>query len=276
MTNNQIRPDLADIANTVNHLLLLSKDFRKKWHEWGRIWYTEHKNRSLEDIYEINDQEFIDSVEGIYSNGRGLARNLGDLLEVINYIEDCPKLKEYVDCLKSYQHEIDEHNKKIIDCRNLIQIKKHYRIDYYAINEMLELYSIQIEILRNLDNDIIAIEQSERYGIENRDILEKIQAKPEASTNGNSHITQKGWHIENGQVFYDGEDLGFPSGQIQEVFEKLIESEGNAVPYNELKGLSSLDQLRHYKSNIIKIINSHNLPFEVKTVAREGYILKRK
>lgn len=33
---------------------------------------------------------------------------------------------------------------------------------------------------------------------------------------------EQGWHIENGQVFYNGADLQFPSGQIQEIMEKLV------------------------------------------------------
>jgi len=92
----------------------------------------------------------------------------------------------------------------------------------------------------------------------------------------NSDETKQGWHIENGQVFYDGKDLQFPSGQIQEVLQKLVESEGKTVRYVELERITTLEKIRHYKSNIVKLINSHNLPFEIKTLTSEGYVLQKK
>lgn len=41
----------------------------------------------------------------------------------------------------------------------------------------------------------------------------------------NTGKTEQGWHIENGQVFYNGTDLQFPSGRIQDFLKKNLLSQ---------------------------------------------------
>jgi hypothetical protein len=88
--------------------------------------------------------------------------------------------------------------------------------------------------------------------------------------------TKQGWHIKNGQVFYNGKDLQFPGGQVQEVLGKLVKSEGKTVTYDELNEISSLDTIRHYKSNIVKNLIANKVPYEIKNIPNDGYMLQKK
>jgi len=98
-------------------------------------------------------------------------------------------------------------------------------------------------------------------------IIEKIEK---------SNKTEQKWHIENGQVFYDGTDLQFPSGQIQEVLKKLVDSEGKTVLYKELNDIASQEKYRHYIGDIRKRLKDKDIPYEIKTVTYEGYKLQKK
>ena len=88
--------------------------------------------------------------------------------------------------------------------------------------------------------------------------------------------TEQGWHIENGQVFYDGTDLQFPTGQIQEVLKKLVDSEGKTVLYEEFEKITTQEKYRHYIADIRKRLKGTDIPYEIKTVTYEGYKLQKK
>jgi hypothetical protein len=97
-------------------------------------------------------------------------------------------------------------------------------------------------------------------------IVEKIEKSDKA---------EQGWKIENGQVFYNGIDLQFPSGHIQDVLQKLVESDGKTVLNDELEEVAT-GKHRHHISKIRKCLKSKNVPYEIKTVTYEGYKLQKK
>lgn len=91
----------------------------------------------------------------------------------------------------------------------------------------------------------------------------------------NTDESKQGWHIQNGQVFYNGNDLQFPAGQIQEIIVKLIDSESKTILNKELDEIAT-GKHRHHISTIKKIFKNKNIPYEIQTVYSEGYVLQKK
>ena len=86
--------------------------------------------------------------------------------------------------------------------------------------------------------------------------------------------TSSGFSVKNSQVFYDGKDLGFPAGQIQEFFEKLMANMGLTVKYTELEQITTIEKIRGYKYQASKILKHHSVPYEIISLANEGYVLR--
>lgn len=125
-------------------------------------------------------------------------------------------------------------------------------------------------LFRNLTKDYEPLSiQSIRHLKKQIETIPQIIAKIEESDE-----TDEGWHIENGQVFFNGTDLQFPAGQIQDVMQKLVESEGKTVCNKELDAIAT-GKHKHHIGTIRKFLK-HNIPYEIKTVKYEGYILRKK
>ncbi len=86
--------------------------------------------------------------------------------------------------------------------------------------------------------------------------------------------TSDDFSVNNGQVFYDGKDLRFPSGQIQDFFLKLTDNMGLTVKYEELERITTIEKIRGYKYQASKILKSHSVPYEITSLTNEGYILR--
>ena len=106
---------------------------------------------------------------------------------------------------------------------------------------------------------------SQELGIQNNN------AKIENTGTAIENDTGEGWHIENGQVFYNGNELQFPTGNIQEVLKKLVNSQGQTVAYANFGGIS---KLKNHIVEIRKLIKA--LPFWIETKTGEGYVLRKK
>jgi len=109
-----------------------------------------------------------------------------------------------------------------------------------------------------------------------RQLHKQIETLPKIIANiEKADKSKQGWHIKNGQVFYNGKDLQFPSGQIQEVLKILVDSEGKTVTYSEFDKITTLDKYRHYISDIRKRLENSHIPYEIKTLTNEGYKLQK-
>jgi len=86
--------------------------------------------------------------------------------------------------------------------------------------------------------------------------------------------TSSGFFVKSGQVFYDGKDLGFPAGQIQEFFEKLTKKISLTVEYAELEQITTIEKIRGYKSQASKILEKKQVPYEIITLTNAGYVLR--
>lgn len=208
----QIRKDLRDISNTVEHLFELSGYFRENFLNFGRIWHAEGRaGASLDNIYKINDPElkkgvkkekekFIKIVEDVYKAGRGTAHTLSLALTDINSIEICPTIQEYINKIRAYQGWIDEDKKTLSSCEVIISHKKNYNVDYAAISQMIVLHRQQLKILRSFDADLRNIENSERCRIEASDLCRDwITITEAANITGNTkgHISRL---AKNGKI----------------------------------------------------------------------------
>ena len=159
-----IRPDLKDIENTILHLYELELSFYNYYlKEWSELW---HRYELDADIYQIDDSEFAEIVEKVYSKGIGTALSLAEELTGINHINKYPKIKDYINTLKGHQSWIDKDEKLLKDCKEIINKKSNYKISYYAIRAMVRLHEEQLNIIRGFDSIINTIENSERFRAE--------------------------------------------------------------------------------------------------------------
>lgn len=90
-----------------------------------------------------------------------------------------------------------------------------------------------------------------------------------------SNSTKQEWHINNGQVFYMGEDLRFPTGNVQEVMKKLVNAQGKTVCYEDLTRTMTLDECRHYIMYIRNYLKKNKILYKIKTQNGEGYLLHK-
>jgi hypothetical protein len=133
---------------------------------------------------------------------------LADVLPKINNIRDCPRLKDYVEEIKGCQEQADSDEKVLSDCKQVISQKNEYAVDNFAISQMLALNAKQIKILRGLVSELRVIEGSERYRIEEHDLLlskenERIATPGPASNSQEEQPKQdpaKGFKWENIQI----------------------------------------------------------------------------
>lgn len=174
-----IRPDLQDISNTIKHLYVLARYFqRNNVERWSDLWYAgKRAGESLENIHSTGDQEFIKAVKQVYAKGRDTAVTLSDQLPIINYVDYCPRIEDYVNKIRSYQGWIKQDQKIISRCEQVISEKRSYKVDYWSIGRMIRLHKEQLRVLRDLDADLDAIENSERYKLENRVLPKRPKEK---------------------------------------------------------------------------------------------------
>lgn len=170
-TTEEIRPDLQDISNTVNHLLQLSDYFSRKANKWTG-WWNNNDSRSSVACYE-KLHWFVDR---LYGKGVESALTLGQLLQEINVVEFCPRLKKYVEKIRCVQKQwIDEDAEFLSDVKRAIAEYEN-KLCLSDVKLMLRWHEEHLDILRNLDGDLIAIENSERYKIENPETDKRVEA----------------------------------------------------------------------------------------------------
>ena len=73
----EIRPDLKDISNTVNHLLQLACILSERSIEVAKLWNNSFTRRQ---IFDYRNKEIINAVEALYTTGVGTAQKLSELL----------------------------------------------------------------------------------------------------------------------------------------------------------------------------------------------------
>jgi hypothetical protein len=165
----QIRSDLSDIENTVRHLYELSHYYWDNKVELAKLCHPDGRPyNSLETIHKLSDKEFIKAVEDVCEAAGNTAHSLGIELQDINSVRLFPEIKEFIKKIRSYQEQWIAEDTEILDrCEKLVDEQKYCaEIDYVAIRQIIDLHRKQLKILRSLDADLKAVENSERYKLE--------------------------------------------------------------------------------------------------------------
>ncbi|GAH98329.1 unnamed protein product, partial [marine sediment metagenome] len=134
------------------------------------------------NFYRINNKAVISTAEELYIAGVATAQELSTLLPRINNINSCPRLKDYINDIRLCQHNyITERIEKLLSrCEKIIS-QRNYEISFDVESDfeiMVDWHRKQLEILKDLDSELTAIEGSERYRIEEQEQLQE-QAEPE-------------------------------------------------------------------------------------------------
>jgi hypothetical protein len=109
---------------------LLSDYFLDKSGKWER-WWNENSTRTRISV----DKELFPIVEEVYARGVETAYALGDILPKINSIKRCPRLKDYINSIRTIQKKwIPEDEKLLSRCEKIISDRKaHSNLDFSDI-----------------------------------------------------------------------------------------------------------------------------------------------
>jgi len=106
------------------------------------------------------------------------------------------------------------------------------------------------------------------------------QNKPLSKKSKTANEVKERFSFNKAQAFFDGQDLGLPSGAESkpvDILKKLVESFGKVVSYNELdengESTSASDNLRRRVHKINSALKKHKVPCKIKSKTYEGYIL---
>jgi hypothetical protein len=91
---------------------------------------------------------------------------------------------------------------------------------------------------------------------------------------------KKRFIFNEAQAFFDGKDLGLPSGEAVSILERLLESFGEVVKHNKLDKNSNpsnaSDILKGRIHTIKKALKQHKIPCRIESKRGVGYVLKKK
>lgn len=163
---NQIRPDLADVKNSVLHLCEIGGYFYAQWEGIRRLWKNSSSERSSispslsSQLHLTKDGEFIRAVEILYQRASDSALTLARKLPEINNVSRTPCISDYVKEITSFQSWISEDKKVISTCEKIIRDKPSYNVDYFAIEELIRIHSTQLKVLSDIMSDINVVESA--------------------------------------------------------------------------------------------------------------------
>jgi len=170
----QIREDLKDISNNVAHLMSLGEYLCNKYREWT-IWWGQ--NSIYAHLVKTNDGKVLNIGVNLYYEGRDSVYDLGMLLQEINSIKHCPRLKDYINKVKAFRKDCIPTGEKLLSqCEQIISTRKSCGM-VSDIKLMMDWHKETLNILRNLDSELTAIEGSERYKIEEQMLMQEKPAE---------------------------------------------------------------------------------------------------
>lgn len=159
----QIRKDFSSISDEIFKLLKIAEILKSYDQDWSDL----QNKEDFERVYNL-DYEVKEHLEVLYTDGRPLSKEVGNLLNNINaYIGDFPTLTSVVDALEKYwiNEELINEYKGILE--QSYKTKKEYQINLFSINTMQRLFEEQIKQLEQIQVIVRMLKASDLYKKEN-------------------------------------------------------------------------------------------------------------
>ena len=106
--------------------------------------------------------------------------------------------------------------------------------------------------------------------------ISQEELKKETSSQGSTSVVER-FEVAIGQIFFDGVDLGLPTGLCLEVIAALVRRFGRVVPHAELHDQSTAseasDELRAAVKTVRAALDAAGIPCHVTTRRGYGYML---
>jgi len=220
---------------------------------WSEYYFNLYSSPIMPRLVEPKNEE-----EQLLSDYDELAR-LHDL------ILGCP----VVDMLYYYQ-DSDECEKN----GRLMKIILNEEMSCKSSSEQMELMSRLNVALEHVRADLEQFEKESQS---------KKIPKPETYSGGKAGDTQKRFRFNEGQAFFDGRDLGLPTGaeiKAVDILKKLVKSFGQVVKYIKLDKTvdpnsdSASDVLRQKILAINSALKKHKVPCRIHSKKWTGYVLR--
>ena len=203
----------------------------------------------------------------------------GNIEPILKY-NNMSKEKTLEDAIKALEKALDEprlHPAKAYNRKQKLNIDLAEAVCKNATDTLISLSAkypcLLADPLPQCSNPIVRMTEILRRFKKAR-VKKPAETSQGNSDNGGNKETSSDFFVKNGQVFYERKDLGFPAGQIQEFFEKLVASMGLTVKYTELEQIATVEKIRGYKSHASKILKEKSVPYEITALTNEGYVLR--
>ncbi|MEN6576949.1 MAG: hypothetical protein ABFD90_11450 [Phycisphaerales bacterium] len=162
----EVRADLLDVENTVRHLVSLSEYFKQTQKELSEAWHGGSKPTLSEHSFFNGADKNVGTLVRLYEQADSTAAALYAALPSINNMREYPRVSDYVQAIRSHQGWIEEDRELIDTCNEIVHRRPLRGINYWAVKLIIRLHEEQLRTLAELENDLKAIEKSERVRIE--------------------------------------------------------------------------------------------------------------
>lgn len=156
----EIRGDYSSVEAWLRRLLVYAETFRRfNTKDWSHLKNQEDYNR----VYQlpIEQQKPLDS---IYADGRDIAVHMSQKLPAFNYADQYPTLRDFVDSFNhGWIYQIDLLEKQVDEAR---AITSGLPSRIWAVDQMIDLYIKQLDLLRIISQCISFLRSSDLYRIE--------------------------------------------------------------------------------------------------------------
>ena len=175
--NMSIRPDFLPLPWQLNSLLEYAKVLESNKNDWSHL-------KHQEDFSKIYDLDLDDRLplERIYEDGAQMAFGMSDKLRQFNYPDYYPTLTSFLHS-SVIENIINgkQHNFLISDLKDAeykINSLKENDINVpWAIEQMVELFKNQIELLKVIRHCLIGLKQSNIYQRENEILIGSVSVE---------------------------------------------------------------------------------------------------
>ncbi len=160
----EIRPDFKEVDVLINRLITYQKEFaaynRERWS------YLKNKE-DFSKVYDLENTIRI-PLEEVYSNGRDLAVSMSYLLTEFNDIGAYPTFVSYVDNVERTTKRLLHNSEGVINKaeQTILEIENCP----YAVEKMIFLYKMQVNILEGIENWISRAKNTKLYKEESGEI----------------------------------------------------------------------------------------------------------
>jgi hypothetical protein len=242
----EIRQDFKGLESLLDRLIAYQKEFS----DYNRQRWSHLKNREdFAEVYNLSNPVRI-PLEEVYSNGRDMAISMSYLLTEFNDVGTYPTFASFVNevektvknmLLKS-EGVINKAEATIKDLRNCP----------FAVEAMLNLYKIQVNILISLENWVSRAKNTSLYKEESGDVNQSNRSAT----------------LDRSNIYHISTNFHGPVGQAQ--LQQATRSSTQSIEYGKLNYKDLHELLRGLKESIDQIEltdeNKDELRSEIATI----------